>query len=306
MKTQTNLGVTIQVFIPGGSPDGIWQVSREPDWKGLLVVCPRALYPTVRAENEFTRPGVYVLWGEQPDHREPTIYVGEGDPVQKRIDTHFKNKDFWDCVYVCVSDNDSGKLNKAHIQHLESRLYGLAKEVNKCMLDSKYFPQLPTLSEPEAATVENYLSNLLSVLGVLGVKVFRKPQALEESAPKGTSGVLHAGAGTKGVRATGYLTSSGFVVLAGSEAALNCVPKASKNIIAMIEGLKAKGVLISKNDQLVFTQDYEFGSPSGAAAAMLGRSADGRLEWKDEQGKSLKELQSASISPEAQELRSLA
>ena len=42
-----------------------------------------------------------------------------------------------------------------------------------------------------------------------------------------------------------------------------------------------------------FTQDYSFSSPSMAAAVVLGRSANGRIEWKDAQGRTLKELQEA-------------
>lgn len=40
-----------------------------------------------------------------------------------------------------------------------------------------------------------------------------------------------------------------------------------------------------------FSQDYAFSSPSTAAAVLLGRSANGRIEWKDAQGRTLKELQ---------------
>jgi Domain of unknown function (DUF4357) len=34
-----------------------------------------------------------------------------------------------------------------------------------------------------------------------------------------------------------------------------------------------------------------FSSPSAAATVVLGRSANGRIEWKDAQGRTLKELQ---------------
>jgi hypothetical protein len=45
-----------------------------------------------------------------------------------------------------------------------------------------------------------------------------------------------------------------------------------------------------------FTQDYSFSSPSTAAAVVLGRSANGRIEWKDAQGRTLKALQEAEAS----------
>ncbi len=40
-----------------------------------------------------------------------------------------------------------------------------------------------------------------------------------------------------------------------------------------------------------FTQDYVFSSPSIAAAVVPGRSANGRVEWKDGQGRTVKALQ---------------
>jgi hypothetical protein len=51
------------------------------------------------------------------------------------------------------------------------------------------------------------------------------------------------------------------------------------------------GVLQADNGNYKFAQDYAFSSPSTAAAVVLGRSANGRIEWKDGQGRTLKELQ---------------
>jgi hypothetical protein len=38
-----------------------------------------------------------------------------------------------------------------------------------------------------------------------------------------------------------------------------------------------------------------FGSPSGAAIALLGRTANGRSEWKNAAGVTLKDLQEATV-----------
>jgi hypothetical protein len=56
------------------------------------------------------------------------------------------------------------------------------------------------------------------------------------------------------------------------------------------------GVLVAEGDRLRFASDYLFSSPSSAAAVLLGRSANGRIEWKDENGKTLKTLQSESVA----------
>jgi hypothetical protein len=45
-----------------------------------------------------------------------------------------------------------------------------------------------------------------------------------------------------------------------------------------------------------FTQDYSFSAPSTAAAVVLGRSANGRIEWKAADGRTLKEIQAAEAN----------
>jgi hypothetical protein len=50
-------------------------------------------------------------------------------------------------------------------------------------------------------------------------------------------------------------------------------------------------VLAQKGSDLEFAQDYAFSSPSTAASVVQGRSSNGRLDWKDAQGRALKVLQ---------------
>ena len=56
------------------------------------------------------------------------------------------------------------------------------------------------------------------------------------------------------------------------------------------------GVLGLQGGLYQFTQDYSFSSPSTAAAVVLGRSANGRIEWKAADGRTLKELQEAEAA----------
>jgi hypothetical protein len=52
-------------------------------------------------------------------------------------------------------------------------------------------------------------------------------------------------------------------------------------------------VLVAEGAALRFTQDYVFSSPSTASDIVLGGSTNGRVQWKDAQGRTLKELQEA-------------
>ncbi len=58
--------------------------------------------------------------------------------------------------------------------------------------------------------------------------------------------------------------------------------------------LISNGVLAMQAGVYQFTRDYTLSSPSSTAASvLLGRSANGRVECKGEDGRTLKELQAA-------------
>jgi hypothetical protein len=61
----------------------------------------------------------------------------------------------------------------------------------------------------------------------------------------------------------------------------------------MRQRLKEEGVLRIQGECLVFSKDTEFTSPSSAAAVIHGGHANGLTAWKDKNGRTLKEIESA-------------
>ena len=49
-------------------------------------------------------------------------------------------------------------------------------------------------------------------------------------------------------------------------------------------------VVVASGEKYVFEKDYVFPSPSQAAGVLLGRSANGWIEWKNKDGKTLDEV----------------
>ena len=111
--------VTLRIYVVNGDPDGLRVVDRT-NWNGKALVFPRTLLPTVKQRAEFTQTGVYMLVGPRTDAEGEMLYVGEGDPVRPRFESHYAQKDFWTRGIFFVSAE--GQLNKAHVQFLESRL----------------------------------------------------------------------------------------------------------------------------------------------------------------------------------------
>ena len=62
------------------------------------------------------------------------------------------------------------------------------------------------------------------------------------------------------------------------------------------EQLVNDGVMAAQNGLYVFTRDHLFPSPSTAAMAVMGRSANGWVEWKNSQGRTLDEVKRQSVT----------
>lgn len=281
---------SLRIFVADGDPDGLRVVERS-NWIGKAVMFPRALLPRVKGREELSQTGVYLLLGPREDGEGEMLYVGEGDPIRPRLESHYAKKDFWTRAVCFVAG--AGQLNKAHVQLLEAQLIAKAQAAKRLPLDNGNTPTEPTLSEADRADMQVFLHNMLGMLPVLGVHAFEQAAPL---AAVSSAALLHCKG--KGVAATGYESSQGFVVKAGSQAVAASVPSMQQHVRGMFElrqELIGNGVLAPAPGDAAegyrFTQDYVFSSPSTAAAVVLGRSANGRIEWKDAQGRTLKALQ---------------
>ncbi|MCB2006935.1 MAG: GIY-YIG nuclease family protein [Burkholderiaceae bacterium] len=282
---------SLRIFVADGDPDGLRLVERS-NWVGKALIFPRALLPQVKQRPELAQTGVYLLLGPREDGEGDKLYIGEGDPIRPRLESHYAQKDFWTRAICFVAA--AGQLNKAHVQFLESNLVRLALAAKRVPLDNGNHPAEPTLHEADRADMMVFLDNMLGMLPVLGVHAFEQAPVRE----KGMGITTQLTCRGKGVVATGYEASQGFVVKAGSQAVADTVPSMQQHVRGfydMRQELIANGVLVlagsDGNPNYRFAQDYVFSAPSSAAAVVLGRSANGRIEWKDAQGHTLKELQ---------------
>lgn len=279
-----NFGQTLKIFLVDGIPEGL-RIIEKSNWIGRCLACSRTQFPKIKDRLEFKKTGLYLIYGVDLNNLQPTIYIGEGDPVLQRIEAHDRNKDFWDHLILFTSKDEN--LNKAHIQYLESRLVAMAQNAKKCRLENGNTPALPALSESDVADMESFLENMVLVYGVLGVDVFETPkidlknsQTAESLSIKGPN-----------TTATGYESMEGFIVIKGAKATSLETPSLPETIKAARAQMLADGLFSRSENSLILMQDYTFTSPSTAAAIFLGRSANGRTEWKNSKGVTLKELQ---------------
>lgn len=277
---------SLRIFVADGDPDGLRVVERS-NWVGKAIVFPRALLPKIKQRAELDQTGVYLLLDPRENGEGEMLYIGEGDPVRPRLESHYAQKDFWNRAVCFVAA--PGQLNKAHVQFLEANLIRLANAAKRLPLDNANQPAEPSLSEADCADMQVFLGNMLGMLPVLGIHAFE--QTVPMAAAVEDTLLTCRG---KGVSASGYEATQGFVVKAGSLAVGESVPSMQQHVRGMFDlrqELIGNGVLQREGDHYCFAQDYAFSSPSTAAAVILGRSANGRIEWKDAGGRTLKELQ---------------
>ncbi len=275
---------TIKLFLAHGDPKRL-RTAEVSNWTGKAVAGPRSEFADVLARDEASGTGVYLLTGTDPESGRPAIYVGEAESIRLRMKVHV-SRDFWNQAVYFVSKDEN--LTKAHIRYLEGRLIDLAHDARRAevMNGQGSGAKLPESDREDMEVFLNKIAQLLPVLGIdLLVPVARA------ATTKVDSDVLICE--IKGLRATGYRTPSGFLVLSGSEAVAQERPSARKWPwpLNIRQSLRAEGALVDAGERLVFTRDVEFASPSAAAGVVHGGHANGLIQWRNGDGKTLKDIE---------------
>lgn len=218
------------------------------------------------------------LFGRNDSDDQGIVYIGEAENVYERLKQHESptGKDFWnECIVYISKDN---RLNKAHIKYLEHRCYLLAKEADRYSIENSTIPADASLTEAEQAEMEEFLYNIRMINNVLGHKVLEPVITEEETDGENTESAILYIQATRGANAQGKQTSEGFVVFKGSQIADSITKSCPKSICSLRDKLIASGTVDANG---IFTENRVFSSPSTAAAVVMGRSANGLLEWRE-------------------------
>jgi hypothetical protein len=135
--------------------------------------------------------------------------------------------------------------------------------------------------------MEEFIEYIKMLVNTLGHKVFDEKREFKPKQKQETFFIQAA----RGADGQGEPTSDGFVVFKNSKAAGSTVTSMTQNFINFRQKLIDEGVLIKKGEFLEFPEDYIFSSPSTAACIVLGRNANGLTEWKQKDGRTLKEFE---------------
>jgi hypothetical protein len=273
------------MFLAYGDPKRLRTVELS-NWTGKAVSGPRSEFDKVLEREESQGSGVYFLTGTDPETNRSAIYIGEAECVRDRVKFHL-SKDFWNNITFFVTKDEN--LTKAHIKFLEGRLIEIARKAERSIVMNSQGSGA-RLPESDREDMEVFLEKMQQILPVLAVEAFLDKSS--STAPE--SGKMELlSCNIKGLVATGYLTPNGIVVLKGSQAVLEERASAQKwpSVLIQRNKLIEDGALIEQNGAYIFTKDVEFSSPSSAAAAIHGGSANGLTAWVNKDGIQLKQIE---------------
>ena len=279
----------MKLFLVDGTVGGL-RTAEIGNWTGHLVAARRSNLGDLLQRDESKRTGVYILWGDDQ------AYIGEADVIRDRLKAHSRaakdgGKDFWTDVVIITSKD--ANLTKAHARYLESRFIEIAKQTGRMQLTNGTNPDPASLSLPEAdrSDMESFISQVQIVLPVLGINLLRGPiehrpvntalDAVPTSSPVFELAIPHGG------KARAQEIDGEFTVLAGSQARKQWASGELKSDTHARrehrDSLIETGVLAEQGNDLVFSRNQVFSSPSAASSIVVGtETSNGRQRWKVE------------------------
>lgn len=268
------------------------------NWTGVIYKIPRIQLGDLKSRDEMKQSGIYFLFGRDEDKQKDMTYIGQattrknGEGVLLRIQEHTRDThaDYFNDVIILTTQNNS--FGPTEISYLENKFTQLAKEAGRYIVKNGNDPNPGNVTEEKESELDEIVENTLMIIGTLGYRVFvPMTKKVSQDLTDNHSTYLYLKRKTKKsnkvIEATCERTTEGFVVLEGSQVEIKDSPYLPASLKEMRQNLIASRVIqdgVLKEKQL-------FSSPSYAATFLLGMQTNGRTDWKDQDGRTLKELE---------------
>lgn len=274
---------TIQIYLPGGDPQGI-RVAELTTRIVQLIEVPRSLLADFLDTPESEQVALYFLVGEKEDSSNPQVYIGQTGSLRDRLKSHNQLKDFWERALVLISKTNS--MTQTHALFLEWHCLQMAAKADRYGNENGNAGSRPYTPAPLEADCHEIFETGQTLLATLGHPIFEPVVRSVQTSDAQALFVCNA----RNASGTGQYTQEGFVVLKDSYGPVETMPSFQKSHQSNRLKLIQDGILKADGDRLMFTRDHLFGSPSGASCMLLGRSSNGWMEWKNKQSQTLHEL----------------
>lgn len=287
----------INMFLMDGEVTGKIKCTLS-NWTGVIYKIPRIQLGDLKSRDEMKQSGIYFLFGRDEDKQKDVTYIGQatarknGEGILLRIQEHTRDThaDYFNDVIILTTQNNS--FGPTEISYLENKFTQLAKEAGRYIVKNGNDPNPGNVTEEKESELDEIVENTLMIIGTLGYRVFvPMTKKVSQDLTDNHSTYLYLKRKTKKsnkvIEATCERTTEGFVVLEGSQVEIKDSPYLPASLKEIRQNLIASRVIqdgVLKEKQL-------FSSPSYAAAFLLGMQTNGRTDWKDQDGRTLKELE---------------
>ena len=287
----------INMFLMDGEVTGKIKCTLS-NWTGVIYKIPRIQLGYLKSRDEMKQSGIYFLFGRDEDKQKDVTYIGQattrknGEGVLLRIQEHTRDThaDYFNDVIILTTQNNS--FGPTEISYLENKFTQLAKQAGRYIVKNGNDPNPGNVTEEKESELDEIIENTLMIIGTLGYRVFvPMTKEVSQDLTDNHSTYLYLKRKTKKsnkvIEATCERTTEGFVVLEGSQVEIMDSPNLPASLKEMRQNLIDSQVIqdgVLKEKQL-------FSSPSYAAAFLLGMQTNGRTDWKNQDGRTLKELE---------------
>lgn len=268
------------------------------NWTGVIYKIPRIQLADLKLRDEMKQSGIYFLFGRDEEKQKDITYIGQattrknGEGVLLRVQEHTRDSHADYCNDVIILTTQNNSFGPTEISYLENKFTQLAKESGRFIVKNSNDPNPGNVTEEKESELDEIVENTLMIVGTLGYRVFvPMTKKSEKDLPDDQSSYLYlkrkSKKSNKVIEARCERTSEGFVVLEGSQ-----IEVIDSNVIpASLQKLRKELIDTNVIKDGILQEKQLFSSPSYAAAFVIGMNTNGRMDWKDKDGKTLKELE---------------
>ncbi|MBA5849707.1 GIY-YIG nuclease family protein [Clostridium sp. cel8] len=296
-------GKSINLFLMDGTAVGRIKCTLA-NWTGVAYKIPRTELDKCKERDDLKQSGVYFLFGTSDQTGENVVYIGQagirknGEGILYRLIEHKRNpdKDYWTEAIVFTTSNNS--FGPTEISYLENRFVGMATEAGRYLVKNSNDPTMGNITEEKESELEEFIDYAKIVMGTLGHKLF-EALAEKSSTPKVKEIIdddeltlfmkRNSRKSGKLIEASCKQTREGFVILKGS--LIETIDSES-----IPPGIKERRLKAKIDEHGILQENVLVNSPSYAAAFVIGGHANGLVEWKTEDGTTLKEIENREPS----------
>lgn len=290
-------GKNINMFLMDGEVTGKIKCTLS-NWTGVIYKIPRIQLADLKSRDELKQTGIYFLFGRDEDKQKNVTYIGQatnrknGEGVLLRVQEHIRDShaDYFNDVIILTTQNNS--FGPTEISYLENKFTQLAKESGRYIVKNGNEPNPGNVTEEKQSELDEVVENVLMIVGTLGYRVFIPMTTnVDQQTRNDAEQYLYLKRKMKKsnqiIEAKCERTTEGFVVLEGSQVEMIDSPAIPTSLKELRKELIKENVIKDG----ILQEKQLFSSPSYAAAFVLGMNTNGRMDWKDKDGKTLKELE---------------